>query len=192
MADKRSYRLGHRRSDLPGMKNKIRDGLMSEGRWAWVRTVLGQFVILVDTDEDDKADRTIRLYHPIPGRPPVSWNLTALTEEELLKTKELFDAAFEWALPVVQRRDKEAQDAFDNGDDSHARVYRAVPQLVFRKRPESEHSEGIQVGPGRIPDSSRGAINPDEGLRGSGDVLPEPDASGSEAEDDLPSPDLDA
>lgn len=185
----RSYRLGSRRSDLPGMKTRERDGLMSESRWAWVRNTIGQFVVLVTPTENKPEDKTIRLYHPIPNRPSVDWNLTAMTEEELLLLKELIDLAFEWALPVVQNRDKEAADAFANGDDSHARIYRQVPQLVVRKRPESEYREGVSERSGVIPGRDRGAINPDERLRGSGDVLPELDSTNGCTSDDRPEAD---
>lgn len=171
----RSYPLGSRRSDLPGMNKRERDGLMSESRWAWVRNVIGQFVILVTPTEDKPDDLTVRLFHPIPNRPSIDWNLTAMTEEELLLFKELIDLAFEWALPVVRNRDKEAADAFAKGDDSHARVYRQVPQLVIRKRPEHEYREGVSKRSGVIPGRDGGAINPDERLRGQGDVLPELD-----------------
>lgn len=179
----RSYPLGSRRSDLPGMKKRERDGLMSESRWAWVRNVIGQFVILVNPTEGKPEDLTIRLFHPIPNRPSMDWNLTAMTEQELLLFKELIDLAFEWALPVVRNRDKEAADAFAEGDDSHARVYRQVPQLVIRKRPESEYREGVSKRSGIIPGLTGGAIDPDEQLRGSGDVLSELDPEDSSPSD---------
>lgn len=176
---KRSYRPGVRNVDL---EKRTRDGLMSESRWAWVRVVTGQFVILV---EDSKIGRTIRLYHPTRGR-PVDWNLTALTEEELLKLKELFDSAFEWALPEVQRRDKEAADAFAKGDDSHARIYRQAPQLVYRKRPEQEHGEGVQQRPSGVPQGDSGGVDLDGGVRGLGDGLAEYDSGEGGSQDDGP------
>lgn len=97
----------------PGQRNKRfvpATGRMSESRWAWVRTVIGQVVIMVDEPgeseellERKETGRSIRLIIPLPGRKPVTWNLTALTEAELLKLKELVDAAFAWALPVVRQ-----------------------------------------------------------------------------------------
>lgn len=188
--NKRTYKVGSRRTDLPGMKNKERDGLMSESRWAWVRNVIGQYVILVDETENDPQDRTIRLYHPIPSRPPVSWNLTALTEAELVKLKQLFDLAFEWALPIVQRRDRKAQDAFDNGDDSHSRIYRDVQHLVVRKRPLGEHGQGVSQRLDGIPGNGNfGAVTPPGPVRGDSSEVPEYDTQGGEPEDDGPTPD---
>lgn len=180
---KRSYRPGHRRSDLG--KDFSQQGIMSESRWAWVRVAIGQFVILVDEDDNEEIKK-IRLFHPIQNSRPINWVLTALTEEELLKLKELFDAAFEWALPIVRLRDKEAADAFEAGDDSHARVYRQVPQLVFRKRPVGEHGSRVLQRPEGVSDGDGRAVSRDGGVRGSGDELVEHDSEGDGPENNWP------
>lgn len=185
---KRSYRPGHRQPDLTNNKTKkMNDGLMSKNRWAWVRVIFGQFVVLVQ-EETDEIEHTISIYHPTKTGRAISWNLTSLTEEELLKLKELFNAAFDWALPVVRQRDKEAADAFAKGDDSYARSYRQAPQLVFRKRPEREYGEGVQQRSQGVLEGDRGDVDPDGRVRGSGDGVAEHDSSEGSSENNWPTP----
>src|SRR6478735_11909773 len=106
---KRSYKMGHRNSPKP----KQTPGRMSKNRLAWCRIFLGQFNIWADFYRDEDGNETdeifdIKLMHPIPNRQPITWNLTAATEEELVALKHLFDTAFAWALPIARQRDKEA------------------------------------------------------------------------------------
>lgn len=183
---KRGYPLGQRDERF----KRKNEGLMSQNRWAWVRTIVGQFVIWVDEKDDNPADLSITVIHPTKGA-PVAWDLTSMTEEELVSMKHLFDTAFAWALPIVQRRDKEAQVAFEAGDDSHARIYRQVPQLVYRKRPESEHGEGVQHGSENVPAVGQDGDDSDEvGLRDPGDDMAERDPSSSLSQDDGSQADL--
>lgn len=189
---KRSYKLGARNTDF-GAKN-LR-GQLSKNRWAWVRVYFGVFIIWADYRNDAEGNQTdevidLKLMHPIPGRAPLSWNLTALTEDELISMKHLFDTAFEWALPVVRQRDKEAQDAFAEGDDSHSRIYRQVPQLVYRSRPEWEHSEGVQHGSEDADGVSLPGLYRGGGLRHDGSDVAESDQDDSFPEDDESTPDL--
>ena len=147
---KRSYKVGHRRGASTVGKPKDR---LSRSRWAWVTVYFGQLVIWAEYKKNEEGEETdelqdLKLLEPIQNRPSVTWNLTSCTEEELVALKELIDTAFEWALPIVRERDKEAQDAFENGDDSHGRIYRQVPKLVYRTGPESQHGEGVQHGDG--------------------------------------------
>jgi hypothetical protein len=164
---KRSYKPGHRN----GKQVAKQMGQLSRSRWGWVKVYFGQFVLWADYALDEENNETdvvqdIKLLYPIPKRPPVSWNLTACTEEELNSIKHLFDTAFALALPIVRERDKEAQDALDNGDDSHSRIYRQVPQLVYREGAVVEHGEGVQHGPADAAGVPRDADDPDGGLRG--------------------------
>jgi hypothetical protein len=182
---KRSYKMGHRNSkDFTKTQ-----GQLSKSRWAWVKVYFGQFVIWGDYAEDGEGNSTdqlldIKLLHPIPNRPPVTWNLTACTEEELISLKHLFDTAIEWALPIARQRDKEAQDAFDNGDDSHSRIYRQVPQLVYRSGPVGEHSEGVHDGPSDADGVPRDGRDLDGDLRGEGSDVAERDEGEGGSEDD--------
>lgn len=157
---------------------------LSESRYAWVQVESGKFLILVGEDLGSGTDVT--LFHPKPGKQPnVSINLTNLTLPELDALKDIFDSAFEWARPVVERRDKEAQDAWDSGDDSHSRNYRPIPQLVYRKRPGGEHGQGVQQRPEGVSEGSgRGGSDHVGGVRGAGDELAEPDSQHGGSEDD--------
>src|SRR4051812_5511914 len=103
---KRSYKVGHRRKDFSKTP-----GQLSRNRWGWVKVFFGQFVIWADYRRDEDGNETdevldFKLLHPIPNRPPITWNLTACTEEELIALKHLLDTSIEWALPIARRRDK--------------------------------------------------------------------------------------
>lgn len=180
----KSYQPGHRRSDLGQNMSAEGPTRYSESRYAWVRTEAGQFVILVG-NQSNEAGHDVVLYHPRPGRQrPLTISLTSLTEQELDAMEDLFKSAFEWARPVVQQRDKEANDAWSSGDDSVPRNYRPVPQLVYRKRPELQHGEELLQRPEDVPGGDRGAVDRDGGVRGAGDELAQPDSGEGAAEDD--------
>lgn len=195
MTERRKYR--------PGSRNRYRgDGQISEGRVAWVRTVLGQFIWMEfdpsgpdqleeSTDEPnlDKLGPNLRLVSPRSSGRPISWNLSALTEEELDILVDFFKQLEARIRPIIRLRDKVAQDAWNEGNDSYYRIYREVPQFVVRERAKLQYSEGIL----------HGSDDDAAGLRDEGDpagrVLPDDDelADGSPkapiSEDDAPSPD---
>jgi hypothetical protein len=132
------------KSYQPGQRQKKygTNHQLSESRYAWVTCEDGKYMILVGNDEGSGSD--VVLFIPRAGRiPDVSISLTNMTEPELNAVEQLFRTALAWARPVVERRDKEAQDAWDAGDDSHTRNYRGLPTVVYRKRPEREHSSWI-------------------------------------------------
>ncbi len=146
-----------------------------EERRAWVRCVFGEFIIYdqsMTTDPDPEAGERIQLTYR-DGRKYSRWNLTTLTTEELDAVKKLFDMAFDLARPICEERDKEAQHAFENGDNSFARIYRQSPLFVDRSRPIGEHSPSLRNGPAGVPglDSEPGD---DGGLRRAGDDVAEP------------------
>jgi|SRR6266540_2161384 len=195
MADNEGYKQKRkpvmgRRNDVP--KPQTTPGKISKGRWAWCRLFFGQFVIWADYFEKDGAEtdevRDIKILYPIPNRPPVSWNLTACTEDELVAMKELFDTAFKWALPIVQERDQEAKDAFENGDDSHSRIYRAVPLVVYRSGPERKHSERVLDGSEDDAELLSDSDDSDRELRDEGPELVEQDTPGVQPQDNWPTP----
>lgn len=95
----------------------------------------------------EKGDN-ITLLITIPGRPrPLAWNLSGMTTEELEATRKFFDFLFDLADPIVRERDKVAQDARDQGDDSYIRVYRTLPQFFTRKRTKRTDGESVHDGP---------------------------------------------
>src|SRR5687768_14565082 len=109
MPPSRRYKPGSRTS-------KFRDERISEERYAWLRTYLGQYVILwrdIDEDESGKeaATPTVQFMLTRPGGRPVMLNLTSLTREELDKTRQFFNMACDLAEPLVDIRDKVAEDA---------------------------------------------------------------------------------
>jgi len=182
---KRSYQLGNRGKD----RSKLQGGKLGPNRWAWVGVYFGKFIIWGDYKKDDDGNDTdevadVKLMYPIPNRPPVSWNLTACTEDELIALKHLFDTAFETALPIARQRDKEARDAFDQGDDSHSRIYRQLPQLVYRAGPFAQHGEGVHDGPEDAAPAHDAGVDPDGGVREAVPGLAERDPSVVESQDD--------
>lgn len=184
---KRSYKPGHRN----GKDYSKNLGQLSRSRWAWVKIYFGQFVIWADYRKDEEGNETdevldIKLLVPVPNRQPLAWNLTASTEEELVAFKHLVDTAIEWALPIARQRDKEAADALDAGDDSHSRIYRQVPQLVYRKGPESQYGQGVHNRPEDADAVPSGDGDLDGGLRVPGADVAERDASDGKPEDDWP------
>lgn len=192
-----SYRPGSRR----GYKRS--DGRMSANRLAWLRTVIGTFVLMKGYDDDSHLQEgqetkeaiveqgdTYRLLLPRPtGGRPVTYNLTALTHEEFLALKTFFMKVFDLVEPVVVLRDRNAEDAYSKGDDSFARIYRQAPQLVIREGAHGEDVQRIQLGPedvseGYEPDGDSGG-----GLRGAGDDVAAEVSPHPLSEDDEPATD---
>ena len=181
----------------------ITTGKITEGRIVWLNIVSGQFVLLRGSHEEQEATQAVpewgtdyRLYFPRPGTKPVSINLTALTTDELHKFREFLNIAFDLAEPVVAQRDRIAQDAFNEGDDSFARSYRQIPQLVIREGAVGQDDEGVYFRPDDLPsgdESGRGEVGdlrvPDGGVRGAGDELASGEPSTPESEDDEPQAD---
>lgn len=169
----------------PGSKKyPVGDGKMSANRLAWLRTAIGQFVVMTDdvTEETKKTvaefGPTYRLFLPRPGTRPVTYNITALTHEEFQALKKFMEHLFEIAEPVILERDRIAEDAFSKGDDSFARSYRQVPQLVIREGPVRKDDEGVSERPDDLPsgdESESGRVEDVRvsggGVRGAGDEL---------------------
>lgn len=179
MTARKGFKPGHRSNpQLMGT------GKMSENRYAWIRLTIGQFVIMLEPDEAE-VGTSVRLIQPRPGARSVISNITALTVEELDAMEQFFKLLFDTARPVVVARDKAAQDALDQGDDSHARSYRQPPQFVVRERALREHNEGVPVGPDGVPPVAQGA-DPDGAVRGTGDGMAEQPSSDRGPQDDGP------
>ena len=107
-------------------------------------------------------------FHPTKSRHSAVLMLTNLNEAELAQLKQLFDLAFEWALPVVQLRDREAREALEtHGDDVNPRNYRAVPQFVVRRQPVGQHGEIVLDGLADVPGMG-GSRDGDPTVAGSG------------------------
>lgn len=182
----------------PGSRNpKFRsDGRMSKNRVAWLKTFVGQFVMMrYPNDEQPEGEPVSEegpsyvLILPRRGARPLTFNITALTLEELEMTRRFFNELFDLAEPIVRHRDKVAQNAADEGDDSYARYYREIPQYVIREGELRSDDQGVLD---RLADLSlrdRGVLDPDGGLRGGGSELAPGESSETESEDDGQTPD---
>lgn len=69
----------------------------------------------------------------------VSAKLSDMTRDELAATKEFWDISFAQAQSIVEARDRIAQEAFANGDDSYHRLYRQVPRILVREGTKFTH-----------------------------------------------------
>lgn len=167
----------------PGQRNKkLRPGHINENTAARLHFSSG-LVILFATPNEELDSEDIVL-HLASGRLKFNMALTSLTEQELAALREIFTLAFDWAEPIVKKRDADAEYAFQHGDDSFTRVYRQVPNLVIRKRPGGEHSESLQDRPDGVSESNGGSDDPTLGVRGTGVELAGDDQDTSQSEDD--------
>jgi hypothetical protein len=172
---------------------KIQKGIYVKERIAWVSTLIGQITLYFYDEGTEIADQsnepgpTVKVLIPRLRGAAIHWELTALTIEELDAMRQFFTLAFDTAEPIVRMRDKAAQDAFTEGNDSFARVYRQLPQLVVRERPEREHDQGILDGPSDVPSGDtdgRSEGGPAGGVRGLGGELADDGAPEGVSEDD--------
>lgn len=178
----------------PGSPKYSSGGRLSAGRIAWGKVKIAEAIVyqLRPEDNDDEnfvveAGNSISLHIRTPGsRYPCRLNLTGCTEEELATLKTVIDMAFELAKPTTKLRDRIAQDAYDNGDDSFERVYRQLPLLVVRPRGESPYPDRVRVGPESAPggDGAGGSDRP-------GDDVAQLEPGPVGAQDDCPPPDND-
>jgi hypothetical protein len=163
---------------------------MSENRAAWVRTATGvlayQRYLPGEEDHDKELGPNIVLYIPVPGRRPTTINLTAMTLPELEAVKEFLDFIIEEARPVVAERDRIANEAYEQGDDSFVRVYRDAPQLIIRSRYEHKQHQGVPDGSEDVSAGSGGDGSPDHRSRRDGDELVDGEPQPSSTEDDGP------
>jgi hypothetical protein len=160
---------------------------MSEGRYAWVRTILGQFQIMrYNNNPDEETGDTIVLFIPRPGTKPVQMNITSLTWEELDTTRRFFNLMFDLAEPVCRERDKVARDAFEQGDDTYTRSYRQAPQFIVREGAVASYPESVFGGPEDVP-AGHGQDGGDSGgVREPGDELADEESSDRRPQDDQP------
>lgn len=183
---------------------RFRGGRFSKNRLAWLHCVMGQFVVMKDYDVDElekiqldpEWGATYRLLIPRAGTRPVALNFTAMTHEEFVAFRKLFDLICELAEPVILERDRIAQDAFDKGDDSFNRSYRQIPQLVIREGALGADDQGVHDGPDDLPDGDLSEAEEveevrvsDGGVRGAGDELAPGEQEPPEPQDDESAPD---
>jgi len=124
--------------------------------------------------------------------------LTALTEEELRAFYEGMRLAIFYALPIVRKLDKEAQDEYKQGLPPRRRFYQRPPVVSLKRQLFGRNAEGIQERFSRVVELDR--LAPDQrpdptGLAASGtsrraipEQHPEDDGSfdGEPEVDDVP------
>jgi hypothetical protein len=69
-------------------------------------------------------------------------DLSEMTVAELDAVQEFLNTVFDEAREVCEHRDRLAREAFEDGDDSLARLYREVPRVVDRSRKGEQHGQG--------------------------------------------------
>lgn len=178
------YRPGSRN---PNYRN---DGKISENRLAWIRTNIGQAVILYYEDHEEEPEEedntedstevktekieygpTVRLMLPQPRGRALLSDITSLTMDELTMLREFYNLLFDLAEPSVIERDRIAKDAYSEGDDSYARSYRPVGQFIVRKGTLRANSESVQRRLESLLDGTGDRRGFRRGVRGDGTEL---------------------
>jgi hypothetical protein len=175
-----------------GRTSKFREERMSEDRRAWLKTFVGQFILKISPREEDDPSEygdSVWLVIPRPNSRPVMLNLTALTHEELKLTRQFFNAVFDIAEPLCMDRDKVAQDAFDQGDDSHIRLYRSVPELIVRKGTVGAHGQVLRERLANVASGPEQHVDPSRAFRDDSDDVATEAPADDRPEDDEPASD---
>lgn len=133
-------------------------GKMLDSRKAWVSLPKFDIILFVGEPEEERQvfntdTPPVRIEMRSPGkRYPTVVSLTLMTCDELDTFMEFMNHAYNRARPICELLDQRAQEAFENGDDSHTRLYRPEPKFFNRELPkepddqrsESEHDSGLQ------------------------------------------------
>lgn len=129
-----------------GRRGKWTAGKIPPDRVAWTETTIGRLAVnqypeYQDSEdgEEPKVDETVGLSVSLLldsrfDKVLIKFILTNLTGPELDAFEGTVLHAIKLARPSVEARDKLAKEAFDSGDGSHERSYRAVPTFVVRER----------------------------------------------------------
>lgn len=192
------YRGARRPEDRNTWGKKNSAGMMTDSRRAWASLPKFDVILFVGNPEEEKQNfdpdtPPVRMELRVPGRRnPTVISLTLMTADELAVFKEFMDTAFERARPICELLDQRAQEAFENGVDSHTRLYRPDPKFFNRDLPSTsdnewrkpEHDPSIQ---GRLEGivEPRTTDGPSEDVPGTQDSgLPDDNEGGVEPEHD--------
>lgn len=141
-----------------GRRFTPKDGKLTPDAESWVNTWAAGFQVRVIYSDDDDILATegpdVRLNVAF-GPKFINVNLSAMTEVELDATQAILARAIETARPIVQHRDRHAREAYENGDPSFARNYRAAPTLYARARQKRTDDQGVFVRPTANVDALR-------------------------------------
>ncbi len=170
-------------------------GKYGEHREAWVKTGHLELVSYVrpadrpDRNPDYANEETLAgvpevVVHIKIGPRTTKIHLTALRLDELEALRSFLNAELDRVRPYVETLDQTAEEAFSNGDDSFARLYRPVPIVHHRQRGKPQHGEGIR----QRPPGLAGGVRGDAGGPAGGDSRPVVDRESGDvvAQDNLP------
>ena len=142
-------------------------GRQSEKRLSWLRTQPTRMLYLLGLDPKEYDEELgVEVFGSeegtayiiaieVPGRSRrLNWDLSSMTMEELEATRQFFNYCFDQAEPVVRERDKVANAALEEGDDSYIRVYRPVPQFIVRERAKPSNNQGVHDRPEDPPEGT--------------------------------------
>lgn len=130
---------------LPASKRGMKD-FSRMARFIWTRLPNHQITVQTPEDEERKGEQRVvlTLVRGASGsNNSVTIDLTALTREELLAFRETVAIATEVAEPLVVKRDQDAMERMDAGDDSDPRIYRGLPTMVVRAGALREYDQGV-------------------------------------------------
>lgn len=183
------YRPGGKRTNVGKYK-------ISNNRIAWLKTIMTQIALMRYTEDemrdveqvlsgdDYEVGDTLRMMVSTTSGRPYTLNLTAMTEEELKMTRDMFKLCFDMAEPIIKARDKKAAEAYATGDDSFVRSYRQVPQFVIRAGAFRENSKSLLDGLDYAIEGPANQVSPPRELRGSSDEVADGLPSDSSAKND--------
>lgn len=122
---------------------------IGEDRIASLTSFLGNISLYLkygERDVDDLSPDVLVMGHGTKASRDMTWNLSALTAEELGYLKQLLNLAIQLAEPIVEDRDRYTREAFEAGDDSHPRLFRQKPVFVVRpSRRKVERALGAEL-----------------------------------------------
>lgn len=178
-----------------GARTKVNYGKLADGRKAWVQ--LPRFEAIVYQQPATLAEEDDPIEFPEAGldlvrlvlfrnnrRAKFLLNLTSYTAAELDALRKIIEVAFDAAKPICEELDRRAKQAWEEGNDTHARIYRSVPEVVIRQRNESQHHP-------RLPSRPEGVVAVDAepsrtSVGGSSEGIPERTSHSIEAPNDVP------
>ena len=171
------------RAWTPG--NVARAGRIDPDTVAWVDSNIGRIVL--KHFEKNPMQGEVGLNHALVIRffsgGYRTIDVTALTEAEIDAIVEFFILVREEVLPIIRARDEVAREAFDRGDGSFTRSYRALPSVVVQQRASREHNQSLLQRSSGSPEGDTGEYT-SNGPRIEGNVLVEPDEEADGTEDD--------
>lgn len=138
---------------MPARRRPPKSASINDSRRRWLTTDGHKFIHYeVPEGETEKGEgslegwgttHTLTIISSLGSREKVmSIPLSEFTHEEIVAFQKFFNEVVDRARPVTELRDKKAREAFDEGDDSFYRLYRAVPRYTERQGQSGQHDKG--------------------------------------------------